>query len=233
MIQPLSYHLLRIEWQGFVTLTFGPNWSAKKTRNKVERVFAWLRRIVRHHTGSKSLQDVLFVASEELGEMGDRYHVHMLIGGLPRKITKSDCFAMSHAWKVDFRGGFAKIRPYSPTLRGVDYVLKTLSLSDLRGISSETSKERVQHLAGAHVGSCPTTYTGANAYEVGKIGAGYEQGLMVMVSHGCTELMCKRVNSRLRKSAKAVDFFKRRSKRQAAANTVEKTAGAARSGSRS
>lgn len=230
MIQPLSYHLLRIEWQGFVTLTFGPNWSAKKTRNKVERIFAWLRRIVRHHTGSKSLQGVLFVASEEVGEMGDRYHVHMLIGGLPRKITKSDCFAMQWLWKEDFRGGFAKIRPYSPTLRGVDYVLKTLSLSDLRGISSETSKERAQALAGVHVGTQSTTYSGANSFEVGKMGSGYESGLMVMVSHGCTELMCKRANSRMRKAAKATDFFKRRSKRQAAANTVEKTARAARSG---
>ena len=231
MIQPLSYHLLRIDWQGFVTLTFGANWSARKTRNKVERVFAWLRRIVRHHTGSKSLQNVLFVASEELGELGDRYHVHMLIGGLPRKLTKTDCFAMAHLWKEGFRGGFAKIRPYSPTLRGVDYVLKSLSLSDLRGISSETSKSRTQALAGVHVGSVRTTYTGANAFEVGKMGAGYESGLMVMVSHGCTELMCKRANSRLRKAAKSADFFKRRSKRQAAAHTGEKTARAARSGS--
>lgn len=222
-----------MEWQGFVTLTFGANWSAKKTRNKIERVFAWLRRIVRHHTGNKSLDGILFVASEELGELNDRYHVHMLIGGLPRKLTKTDCFAMSHLWKEGFRGGFAKIRPYSPTLRGVDYVLKTLSLSDLRGISSAESIERVQALAGVHVGSVSTSYAGANAFEVGKMGAGYESGLMVMVSHGCTELMCKRVNSRLRKTAKAVGFFKRRSKRQAPANTVEKTAGAARSGSRS
>lgn len=230
MIQPLSYHLIRQEWQGFVTLTFGANWSARKTRNKVERIFAWLRRIVRFHTGSKSLQDIRFVLSEELGEMGDRYHVHMLIGGLPRKLTKTDCFAMSHVWKEGFRGGFAKIRPYAPTLRGVEYVLKTLDLSSLRAISSETSKARLQALAGVHVGSVSTSYAGANAYEVGKIGSADGQGLCVMVSLGCVELMRKRGNSR-RSSARAVEFYKRRSKRQTAANTGEKIPRAARSGS--
>lgn len=229
MINPLSYHLLRIEWQGYVTLTFGSNWSARKTRNKQERVFAWLRRIVRHHTGSKSLQNVFFVAAEELGELNERYHVHMLIGGLPKRLTKSDCFAMQWIWKEDFRGGFAKIRPYTPTLRGVGYVLKTLDLSDLRSISSEDGRSKAQALAGAYVGHS-TTYAGANAYEVGKIGASAEQGLMVMVSHGCHGLLVERANSRRMSGKRSREFFQRRSKRQTAMHTGEKTARAARSG---
>jgi hypothetical protein len=228
MVNPLSYHLLRIEWQGYVTLTFGANWSKRKTRNKIERVFAWLRRIVRHHTGDKSLQDVLFVAAEELGELNERYHVHLLIGGLPRKLTKSDCFAMQWTWKEDFRGGFAKIRPYSPSLRGVGYVLKSLDLSDLRSISSESGRARAQALAGVHVGHS-TTYAGANAYEVGKIGASAEQGLMVMVSHGSQRMLVERANTREKRLSRSKAFFQRAGRDKPTADTIEKTARAARS----
>ncbi len=221
MQDALSRALLRIEWQLFVTLPFGANWSAKKTRNKVERVFAWLRRIQLHHNGTRSLEDMPFVCAEELGEVGERYHVHLVIGGLPRKPTKTDCFAMEWLWREEFRGGHAKIRPYTPTLRGVGYVLKTLSLSDLRSISSEGNREKAEALAGVHVGMA-STYAGANAFEVGKMGKADEQGLLVMVSPRCQALMVGSATARGRRRARSLAFF-RRDRTHTTANTAAKT----------
>lgn len=213
MVNSLSYHLQRVDWQLYVTLTFGANWSGRKTRNKVERLYSWLRCIVEHHTGSRSLEGTIWLAAEELGEMNDRYHLHLLIGGFAKKPTKTDCFAMQWTWQEAFKGGFAKIRPYTPSLRGVGYVLKGLDLVDLRAISSESRRDRAQTLAGAHVGRT-TTYAGANAYELGKIGNQWEQGLDVTLSLGLQELLEARANSR-RSARRSERFFRRRSKTDA------------------
>lgn len=214
MINSLSFHLQKVRFYAYVTLTFGGNWNAKKTRNKVERLYSWLRFIYGHHCEDRAINGKVWLAAEELGEMNDRFHVHLLLGSFPKHPTRGDCFAMQHAWKETFKGGFAKIRPYTPSLNGVDYVLKTLNLVDLRAVSSETSKVRVQTLAGAHVG-LNTTYSGANAFEVGKIGRQYEQGLEVTLSLGLQELMESGANSR-RGTGRSVRFFRRRLKTEAA-----------------
>ncbi|MEO5917018.1 MAG: hypothetical protein ABIS50_22505 [Luteolibacter sp.] len=221
MVNGLSYHLLKVQFQLYVTLTFGGNWNDKKSRNKTERIYSWLRFVYGHHCDERTLEGKIFVIAEELGELNDRYHVHLLLGSLPKTPTKGDCFAMAHLWKESLKGGFAVIRPYNPSLRGVGYVLKSLDLVDLRSISSESSKARVQTLAGVHVG-CNTTFAGANAYEVGKIGLQYEQGLDVTISLGLQALLQSGANSR-RGSERSRGFFVRRSKRRRA-HTGEKRA---------
>lgn len=214
MVNGLSYHLQKVRFHAYVTLTFGANWNSAKTRNKVERLYSWLRFIYGHHCEDRALNGKIWLAAEELGEMNDRYHVHLLLGDFPKRPTKTDCFAMQHAWKETFKGGFAKIRPYEPSLSGVSYVLKGLDLVDLRAVSSEVAKVRIETLAGAHVGRT-TTYAGANAYEVGKIGQQYEQGLEVTLSLGLQSLLQAGANSR-RGTERAVRFFRRGSKRETA-----------------
>lgn len=208
MIQPLSYHLRKIPFQGYITHTYGANWNARKTRNKLERRYSWLRSVYGFHCSDRALNDKVWLDAEELGEMNDRYHAHMLLGSIPRKLTKTDCFAMQWLWKDGFRGGYSKIRPYHPSLAGVDYVLKSLSLADLRAVSSETGQIRVQTLAGAEVGSRVTTYAGANAYELGKIGNQYSQGLEVTLSLGLQRLLQSGANDR-RGTERSVAFFRR------------------------
>lgn len=208
MIQPLSYHLRKVPFHLYVTHTYGANWNARKTRNKLERRYSWLRAVYGFHCSDRALDDKVWLDSEELGEMNDRYHAHMLLGSLPKRPTKTDCFAMQWLWKETFRGGFSKIRPYSPSLAGVEYVLKSLSLADLRAVSSETGKIRVQALAGVTVGSHAVSYAGANAYELGKIGKQYEQGLEVTLSLGLQRLLQSGANSR-RGTARSVSFFRR------------------------
>lgn len=215
MIHPLSYHLLKIPFDLYVTHTYGANWSKGKTRNKVERRYSWLRDIYGHHCSDRALDDKPWLDAEELGDMNDRYHAHMLLGGLPKRPTKSDCFAMQWLWKEDFRGGFSKIRPYNPSLGGVDYVLKALSLCDLRSVSSETGRARVQCLAGAAVSNRSTTYAGANAFEVGKIGKQYGQGMEVTLSLGLMRILQSGANDR-RGTERSVSFFRRRSERSRA-----------------
>lgn len=214
MLNSLSYHLQKVRFDAYVTLTFAGNWNAKKTRNKVERLFSWLRFIYGHHCENRAINGKVWLAAEELGEMNDRFHVHLLLGSFPKRPSRGDCFAMQHAWKETFKGGFAKIRPYTPSLNGVDYVLKTLDLVSLRAVSSECAKTKVQALAGAHVGQV-TSYAGANAFEVGKIGLQYERGLEVTLSLGLQDLMQSGANSR-RGKERSERFFRRRSKTEAA-----------------
>jgi hypothetical protein len=122
---------------------------------------------------------------------------------------------MSWLWKDRFHGGFTVIRPYNASLGGVRYVLKSLSLCDLRSVSSETGRVRAETLAGAHVSGSVTTYAGANAYEVGKIGKQYEQGLEVTLSLGLLRRLQSGANDR-RGTERSVSFFRRQSERSRA-----------------
>lgn len=212
MVNGLSYHLLRKEglFQGYCTLTFGANWNDRKTRNKVERVFAWLRDVYEFHTGSRELDGKIELIAEELGDKGGRFHYHILLGSLPKQLSKSDCFAMAWLWKEQYKGGFASIRPYDGSLAGVRYVLKSLDLVDLRAISSESAQVKAQALAGVHVRTS-TSYQGANAYEVGKIGSG--QGLEVTLSLGLLSVLQSGANSR-RCTERSVGFFRRKKRRE-------------------
>jgi len=198
-----------------MTLTFGANWNARKSRNKVDRFFSFLREVYGFHTGSTELASRRFVGAEELGEMGARYHLHVLLADLKKGgVSKSDCFAMAWLWMDTFKGGFAKIRPYNPALHGVGYVLKTLRTVDLRAISSDDRRNRAIVLAGAHVADHSTSFDGANRFEVGKMGAASECGTEVMLSHGLVEWLSKRANSpEERRKVKSLDFLQRRHKR--------------------
>jgi hypothetical protein len=220
-VSPLAYHLLRFQFDAYVTLTFGANWNARKSRNKLERIYAWLREIYQFHTGARVLERIPFLIAEELGEVGERFHVHILLAGLGKRPSVSDCFAMEWLWQEAYKGGFAQIRPYDARLGGVRYVLKTLSMADLRQISTEQRQVRAQALAGASTAPGVTTYAGANRYEVGKIGKQYEQGLNVTLSLGLVELLQARANSR-RGSDRAARFFRRRSKTKTPPGTREK-----------
>jgi len=211
VINALSYHLFNVKWQLVCTLTFGANWNAKKTRNKVDRVFGWLRRIYGFHSGSVVLDGQPFVVSEERGEMRDRYHVHMLIAGLPEQPSRADCFAMQWLWKDGFKGGFAKIRPYNPSLSGVRYTMKSLDLSDLRAISSESGREKARAISGCHIGHT-TSFAGANAFEVGKIGDQSSRDLMVMVSRGCIVLCAGIASPSVRRLERSKRFYQLRRK---------------------
>lgn len=207
-VTPLAYHLQKVPFGLYVTLTFGTNWTSSKTRNKVERLYSWLRFIYGHHCSDRTLSDKEWLVAEELGEVGERYHVHLLIGSLPKRPTKTDCFAMAWLWKDQLKGGYAKIRPYNPSLNGVGYVLKSLSLTDLRSISSESGRIRVETLAGAEVGRS-TTYAGANAYEIAKIGNQHAQGLEVTLSLGLQRRLQAGANER-RGTDRSVSFFRRK-----------------------
>ena len=119
---PETAHLLRVKWQFFGTLTFKRADMPGSQRAKM--VFALLRKIVQpiHVHWDK----LLWVLRLEEGEITQRKHFHLLIGGLPEHlVTKARCFIIMHTWE-GLGGGMARVRMYNPRLAGVDYVTKCL-----------------------------------------------------------------------------------------------------------
>ena len=119
---PETAHLLRIKWQLFGTLTFKRAEMPEGQRK--DMVFALLHEIVRPLR--VQWHNLLWVLRLEEGEITQRKHFHLLIGGLPEQfVTTKRCFIIMNTWE-GLGGGMARVRIYDPRLAGVDYVTKCL-----------------------------------------------------------------------------------------------------------
>lgn len=79
------------------------------------------------HVDRVPFKHLLWMAREERGELGGRYHYHILLGGLcPFSLNKSTCFALKGLW-TSIGGGFADVRLFDTSLPGVKYVMKGLN----------------------------------------------------------------------------------------------------------
>lgn len=79
------------------------------------------------HVERVPFKHLLWMAREERGEVGGRYHYHILLGGLsPSTLNKSTCFALKGLW-TSIGGGFADVRLFDTSLPGVKYVMKGLN----------------------------------------------------------------------------------------------------------
>jgi len=142
-------------WSFFVTLTFDSrdeNGNPKKVPPFVERrkmLFAYLREaakgIKRDSQGSRiqsvPFASLLWLAREERGEQGGRFHFHILLDGLPPgRVNVSECHAQKAIWRK-LGGGFADVRLYDTRAEGVKYVMKGLEqYSRLNGNAYEMAK---------------------------------------------------------------------------------------------
>jgi len=126
--------LSRIHWALFSTLTFAGQ-SVPRPQVRCRMLFQWLRQLAKLEGVPFEL--FVFLAREEQGEIGGRYHFHVLTGG-PRSRgahpgtlwanLKSHCFAAENIWRCGCgkSAGIAQVRMYQTHLSGVGYVLKGL-----------------------------------------------------------------------------------------------------------
>lgn len=108
--------LLAEQWQFFVTLTWANLGTRWKRRHQVRN---WLRQWAsRRGTCETQLP---YVLRWERGELGDRPHCHLFLGGLVlAKDYVQECYRAQHAWKA----GIAEVRLFDPAraLGGAAYV---------------------------------------------------------------------------------------------------------------
>jgi len=162
----LAWHISTEEWAWFATLTFADDVNRPgrppSEKRRYHMLFAWLRYVAcfsRGDTRAKRWASLLWVVRHEEGEISERPHFHVLIGGIPKGfINPSTRFKLSHRWSEIIKGGFCDVRAYNNALPGVEYVLK-----GLRGQGYSLA--------------------GANAYEVSKYNE--RSGAAVSLSSSC------------------------------------------------
>jgi hypothetical protein len=103
----------RLEWQAFVTLTYrrlpGPC-------VEMRMMFAWIRRVGRAAGCRRRGLCYLWAFRRELGEIGDRPHLHGLIGGLPGWFARDFVLRPRPAvgaWWEELGGGNVRTRACS------------------------------------------------------------------------------------------------------------------------
>lgn len=139
-MHPVAFHASLHKWHLFVTLTFrsrDERGNALNVPREVERtkmLYAFLRQAAKGRKKDKAgraiervpFRFLRFIAREEKGERGGRYHWHILLEGLPpSRLNHAERFVLKSIWN-DVGGGFADVRSYDSRLPGVSYVLKGL-----------------------------------------------------------------------------------------------------------
>jgi len=139
--EAIVYSLSRLSWDLFATLTFRSSPRPRKAYG-----LAW-----RHLAHASVVSEVpysklLIALRSEHGGIGDRFHMHYLLGGC-RGNLKTLAARLEHQWSPF---GFAEVRKYDESLRGVSYVAKCLAFKDRYelgrfGISEQLTLSRSIH----------------------------------------------------------------------------------------
>jgi len=111
-MKPEVFHLGRIGWQFFGTLTFKQERLPERVRLSMwfalARVTAGRSRVHFHR--------LLWVLRQEHGELLGRRHFHYLIGGLPPGTAHpGECFAQMATWEK-LGGGIARVYVFDQSL---------------------------------------------------------------------------------------------------------------------
>lgn len=126
--------LTRVNWEVFGHLTF-------KSLKARPLLYAYVWRLVRHASdiSARPYRELLVAVRHERGEIGDRPHFHILLGGTKAPNVKTLAFQLVDQWKK-LTGGRVQFRPYLPCGSAEEYLMKEVGW----------------------------TYAGANGYEVAK-----------------------------------------------------------------
>lgn len=113
----------------FATLTFSREGVSGGLRERM--FFRWLRECA---NGCRvPFRKLLWVRRAEEGEVGHRLHFHCLIGRLPKaKVHVGTCFQMMRFWEGQGApAGFARVREFTSSTEGAEYLLKAIRGDDL------------------------------------------------------------------------------------------------------
>ena len=117
-----AYTLARVNWDFFTTQTF----KNPLPRQYVRGAMFW--RFCRDVSGFSKVpyKNLLIALRCEQGEIGDRPHIHALVGGLTSCNRFSTQSQMVRAWKIISGNAKCDFRCYDRSLAGVDYICKCL-----------------------------------------------------------------------------------------------------------
>jgi hypothetical protein len=96
-----EWKILRLveHWQFFVTPTFV---DLGTPSGRIQRLNNWLRWVA--HEGNTTKRYLIYVVRWERGELGDRPHCHLFLGGMKAiKNPLSMCGILAHGWQQRYR----------------------------------------------------------------------------------------------------------------------------------
>jgi hypothetical protein len=131
----ISWHLSRIRWDLFASMTF--RGSVPRRNVRLALAWRWLRNVA--DLSQVPLERLLVVIREEQGEVGGRHHLHALIGGCRAPNVVSLAFQSRYAWSR-LCGGFCVVRPYDRRLSAAEYICKCLGEQTDAGRTYERDK---------------------------------------------------------------------------------------------
>src|ERR1700678_862553 len=141
METPEAFHIGRIGWQLFGTLTFKSERLPERVRLAMWFAFA-------RQTGKRlsvKFPRLLWCLRQEEGESGGRRHFHCLMAGLPTaQLCPSLNFELMALWQK-LGGGWARVMRYRDDLDGVGYVLKGLGYASQAEQNYEMRKFGSEH----------------------------------------------------------------------------------------
>jgi len=134
-----AYTLARVRWDVFGTLTF----KGTVPRPSVAYGHAW--RHFRHAAKllARPYDQLLIALRAELGEKGERFHFHYLLGGTQACNVITLCHQLRHSWMGQTGATERMIRPFDHSQAGVAYVTKCLNGADVYEMNKFVSADEV------------------------------------------------------------------------------------------
>ncbi len=125
-VKPEAYHLQKIKWQFFGTLTFEKD---KPEHIRKCMLIAWIRGIAKSFKIDPHRLPAFW--NYEFGvSAGINGHYHVLVTGLPfEAVNDRTCRLLEQHWKRQ-GGGLSKFEVYDRRRDGVGYVLKVRRVED-------------------------------------------------------------------------------------------------------
>lgn len=153
----ITEHISASPWTFFVTLTFGtksPDGNRLEVPGAAVRsrmLFQWLRQASKLF--GISLYQFRFVAREEQGELGGRWHFHVLAhvptgkaSNLPGPWAnrRSACYALENLWRnrCGKSGGIGDVRSYEAGHSTAAYITKGVDLGEKSLLGANTFENR-------------------------------------------------------------------------------------------
>jgi hypothetical protein len=114
--------LARIEWDIFATPSFRGNVPHAKIAYGL--AFRWLQELAK--TCGVPYKRLLIALRGEVGEIGERFHFHCLVGGTTTRNYDTLIHQAEWLWKIQTGGARVDVRQYDRSQAGADYVAKCL-----------------------------------------------------------------------------------------------------------
>jgi len=137
---PEAYHLQKITWQLFGTITMKKRSPSR--RHILTKLITTVRQVCRVYSRNHAKQIMLFCRIEKGAES---LHAHFLMAGIPDRYD-SHQFGLDFARRWERRVGNCKVEPYDPDKDGIGYLTKCSSRDEDRDARITTTSIHLKWL---------------------------------------------------------------------------------------